>query len=56
MYRTDTYFLSKTLAEMAVYIVIPFMGYAILYYAVGLNPEVDRFFIGAGNYFNSKIN
>lgn len=48
MYRTDVYFLSKTLAELSAYILFPFIAIAILYYAVGLNPEPDRFFICAG--------
>lgn len=48
MYRTDVYFLSKTLAELGVYIVFPFISFAIPYYAIGLNPAVERFFIGAG--------
>lgn len=50
MYRTDVYFLSKTIAELFVYIIFPFIAFAIPYYAVGLNPAVDRFFIGAGMY------
>lgn len=48
MYRTDVYFLSKTIAELLVYIIFPFIAFAIPYYVVGLNPAVDRFFIGAG--------
>lgn len=48
MYRTDVYFLSKTMAELFVFILFPFIAFAIPYYIVGLNPEVDRFFIGAG--------
>lgn len=48
MYRTDVYFLSKTLAELSVYILLPFIGVSIFYYAVGLNPEPHRFFICAG--------
>lgn len=48
MYRTDVYFLSKTIAELGVYIVFPFIAFAIPYYIVGLNPEVERFFTGAG--------
>jgi hypothetical protein len=50
MYRTDVYFLSKTIAELFVYILFPFIAFAIPYYAVGLNPAVDRFFIGAGKF------
>lgn len=47
MYRTDVYFLSKSLAEVGIYIVFPFIGFAIPYYIIGLNPEVERLFIGA---------
>lgn len=48
MYRTDVYFLSKTFAELFVYIFFPFVSFAIPYYAIGLNPAVERFFTGAG--------
>jgi len=48
MYRTDVYFLSKTIAELGVYIFFPFVAFAIPYYIIGLNPAVERFFIGAG--------
>ncbi|XP_046443611.1 protein white-like isoform X5 [Daphnia pulex] len=48
MYRTDVYFLSKTIAELGVYILFPFIAFAIPYYIIGLNPAVERFFIGAG--------
>ncbi|KZS03063.1 ATP-binding cassette sub-family G member 4 [Daphnia magna] len=48
MYRTDVYFLSKTFAELAIYIFFPFVAFAIPYYIIGLNPLVERFFIGAG--------
>ena len=48
MYRTDVYFLCKTFAELFVYIVYPFISFAIPYYIIGLNPEVERFFIAAG--------
>lgn len=48
MYRTDIYFLSKTTADLPVYIVFPFLFVAIPYYAIGLNPDVGRFFIACG--------
>ncbi len=48
MYRTDVYFLSKTIAELGIYILFPFIAFAIPYYIIGLNPAVERFFIGAG--------
>lgn len=48
MYRTDVYFLSKTFSELFVYIIYPFISFAIPYYIIGLNPEVERFFIASG--------
>jgi hypothetical protein len=48
MYRTDVYFISKTLADLPVYIIFPFVFVAISYFAIGLNPAVDRFFICCG--------
>ena len=48
MYRTDVYYLSKTLADLPVYIAFPFLFVAISYFAIGLNPGVDRFFICCG--------
>jgi len=36
------------LVELPIYIVFPFISFAIPYFAIGLNAEVDRFFIGAG--------
>lgn len=48
MYRTDIYFLCKTLADLPVYVVFPFIFVTIPYYAIGLNPEAERFFIACG--------
>ena len=48
MYRTEVYFISKFLVELPIYIISPFISFAIPYYAIGLNAEVGRFFIGAG--------
>jgi hypothetical protein len=48
MYRTDVYFLCKTTADIPVYIFFPFLFVAIPYYAIGLNPDVGRFFIACG--------
>ncbi|OXA56819.1 protein white isoform X2 [Folsomia candida] len=45
MYRTDVYFLSKTLAEVPLYILFPFGFISITYYMVGFNPDFDRFLI-----------
>jgi hypothetical protein len=48
MYRTDIYFLCKTLADLPVYIVFPFVFVTIPYFIIGLNPAADRFFIACG--------
>ncbi|VVC34333.1 Hypothetical protein CINCED_3A012439 [Cinara cedri] len=45
MYRTDVYFLSKTLAEVPLFLIIPVLFTSILYYAVGLNPKFIHFII-----------
>lgn len=47
MYRTDVYFLSKTLVEVPLYIIFPMISWTIPYFAIGLNAAADRFFIGA---------
>lgn len=44
MYRTDVYFLCKTLAEVPIFLAIPVLFTSIMYYMVGLNPEPGRFF------------
>ncbi|XP_049807634.1 protein white-like [Schistocerca nitens] len=43
MYRTDVYFLSKTLAELPIFIVIPLIFTSVSYYMVGFNPDPQRF-------------
>ncbi|XP_050054218.1 protein white [Aphis gossypii] len=43
MYRTDVYFLSKTLAEVPIFLVIPILFTSIMYYIVGLNPKFIHF-------------
>ena len=48
MYRTDVYFLSKTLADLPIYIFFPYLYLTIPYFAIGFNPAVDRYFIAAG--------
>lgn len=48
MYRTDVYYIGKTLADQPLYLFFPFLFVAIPYYAIGLNPEVTRFFIACG--------
>ncbi|KAB0792488.1 hypothetical protein PPYR_04282 [Photinus pyralis] len=48
MYRTDVYFLCKTLAELPLFVALPLLTVAICYYTIGLNPYVSRFLIAAG--------
>ncbi|KAF2898582.1 hypothetical protein ILUMI_07596, partial [Ignelater luminosus] len=48
MYRTDVYFLSKTLAEMPIFVLIPVIYVITPYFLVGLNPELPRLFIAMG--------
>lgn len=44
-YHVSSYFLGKTLAEIPHQILFPTLFGAIVYWIVGLNPSVDRFFI-----------
>lgn len=48
MYRTDVYFLAKTLAELPLYIIFPAVFVSICYFMVGLNPEASKFLICNG--------
>lgn len=48
MYRTDIYFLCKTLAEWPIFIAVPLIFTFIAYPMVRLYPGVDHFFIAAG--------
>nr|QEO19117.1 white [Mesovelia mulsanti] len=43
MYRTDVYFLCKTLAEVPIFLAVPIIFTAVMYYMVGLNPDPLRF-------------
>ncbi|KAJ8980924.1 hypothetical protein NQ317_011566, partial [Molorchus minor] len=45
MYRTDVYFLSKTIAETPIFVIMPIVFTSICYYLIGLNPEMPRFFL-----------
>ena len=47
MYRTEVYFLCKMIAELPIYVICPLLSVAIPYYAIGLNPAIDRFLIAA---------
>jgi len=44
MYRTDVYFLSKTFADLPIYILFPFFFVTIPYFAIGLNSDPGAFF------------
>ncbi|KAG1709785.1 Protein white [Nymphon striatum] len=48
MYRTDTYFLSKTFAEMPLYLILPMIYGSIVYWMSGMNPDPIRFGIYLG--------
>jgi len=43
MYRTDVYFLSKTLAELPLFLFLPVLFLSVPYYLIGLNPDPMRF-------------
>lgn len=45
MYRTDVYFICKTLAEAPIFLAIPLIFTAIVYPMIGLYPNVNHFFI-----------
>ncbi|XP_031332545.1 protein white-like isoform X2 [Photinus pyralis] len=48
MYRTDVYFLSKTLADLPLFVAIPVITICICYFSIGLNPDASHFFTAAG--------
>ena len=43
MYRTDVYFISKQLAELPTFVLVPVLFVAIFYYMAGMNSNFDRF-------------
>lgn len=45
MYRTDVYFLCKTIAEIPIFLAIPVLFTSIMYYLIGLNPKFEHFLI-----------
>jgi len=45
MYRVDTYFLSKMLAELPTFILVPALFVAIFYFMVGFLQDVNVFFM-----------
>lgn len=48
MYRTDVYFLCKTLAEAPIFLAVPLLFTIVAYPMIGLHPGIDRFFITTG--------
>lgn len=44
MYRVDAYFLARSTAELPIFMVLPVLYTCIVYFAVGLNPDPQRFF------------
>ena len=48
MYRTDVYFLTKNLAEMPIFILIPLFTLSISYFLINLNPLVTKFLVAVG--------
>lgn len=45
MYRTDVYFLGKTLAELPLFIILPIIFLSVCYYMIGLSHAPEKFFI-----------
>jgi ATP-binding cassette, subfamily G (WHITE), eye pigment precursor transporter len=48
LYRTDAYFLGKTLAELPLFLLVPFLFTAVVYPMVGLQPGIYHFAVAAG--------
>lgn len=48
LYRTDAYFLGKTLAETPLFVAIPVLFTCVCYYMIGLNGERFRFVTAIG--------
>ena len=44
MYRTDTYYLTRQMAEIPIQILTPILFTSMFYWMIGMNPEVSRFF------------
>ena len=45
MYRTDTYYITRQMAEMPIQILSPILFTSIFYWMVGMNPDISRFLI-----------
>lgn len=48
LYSTWTYFLGKTLAELPLFLVVPFVFTGISYPMIGLQPGLYHFFVACG--------
>lgn len=48
LYRTETYFLGKSLAELPLFLLVPFIFTAIAYPMIGLRPTLPNFLIALG--------
>ena len=48
MYRTDVYFLTKQMAEMPVFVLLPLILISVSYFLIRLNPDLERFLITIG--------
>ena len=45
MYRTDTYYLTRQMAEIPVQVLTSIIFTSIFYWMVGMNPDISRFLI-----------
>ncbi|CAG2116215.1 unnamed protein product, partial [Medioppia subpectinata] len=45
MYRVDVYFISKSLTDLPIFLLIPIIFVSIYYYMVGFNPDISAFLI-----------
>lgn len=45
LYRSDTYFLGKTVAELPLFLLVPFIFTAIVYPLIGLRPGLSHFLL-----------
>lgn len=48
LYRTDTYFLGKSLAELPLFLLVPFIFTSIAYPMIGLQPSIVKYLIAVG--------
>ena len=48
MYRTEVYFLCKTMADLPIFIIFPFIFVSIPYFAIGFNDEWGHYITTVG--------